>query len=651
MYLVQDAPLRAQKQTQPAPYRIAIVGMGPRGLSVFESLAKRLMADQDQLPVEIYAIDAHEVGVGRIWRSDQPAWFLMNTITSQVTIYSGQADQGPWRPGAGPCLYDWLQEQDDPAMRAAGPNDCVPRVYYGLYLHDAFQRIKAALPEHVRVEALKDQVVSLSWQDEKAALSLQSGLRFDAVDKVVLCTGHPCNKPSAFEAQCLDFAARHPGLTYIPGNSALDMPLEAIRPGEAVGLLGLGLGFYDVLMALTEGRGGRFEGEGEQCRYVASGREPVLLAGSRSGLPIPARGQNQKKVGARYAAVFFTQTAIQSIRRMRKATHGTRRLDFKADLLPLIEAEIALVYYKTLIGSRHGEASKQAFAESYIAAVRDRQVEAALAEWGLADEPAPDLEKLSRPFAGLSFADPGAFTATLLQTIQTDIVEAQLGNLGSPLKAALDVIRDIRDTLREAADFGGLTHASYQQDFLASFSAIGSLLAAGPPIIRAEQTMALIRAGVLTIVGPDCAFERDEQAGAFAMSSHAVAGSRRAVTALIDCRVPLTRIVDDTNPLMIDLVESGQVVAYRAPAPDDPFETEGMFVTDKPFHVVDASGRANSALYALGIPTEFTRWFTQVGSGTPNTLSRFTRDADAIAADVLSGRRIERVMQPVEKVA
>lgn len=38
----------------------------------------------------------------------------------------------------------------------------------------------------------------------------------------------------------------------------------------------------------------------------------------------------------------------------------------------------------------------------------------------------------------------------------------------------------------------------------------------------------------------------------------------------------------------------------------------------------------------LGIPSERPRWFTQVGSGTPGTVSRFTLDAMAIAESIFN---------------
>lgn len=52
------------------PYRIAIVGSGPRGLAVAERIAARLAADPPDRDVEITLIDKVQVGAGRIWRTE-----------------------------------------------------------------------------------------------------------------------------------------------------------------------------------------------------------------------------------------------------------------------------------------------------------------------------------------------------------------------------------------------------------------------------------------------------------------------------------------------------------------------------------------------------------------------------------------------------
>ena len=58
-------------------------------------------------------------------------------------------------------------------------------------------------------------------------------------------------------------------------------------------------------------------------------------------------------------------------------------------------------------------------------------------------------------------------------------------------------------------------------------------------------------------------------------------------------------------------------------------------------------GNIRDDMFALGIPTEHTNWFTQVGSGKPGARSAFTRDARLIAEaslDRLFGAAIPRNM-------
>src|SRR5207302_9168716 len=102
----------------------------------------------------------------------------------------------------------------------------------------------------------------------------------------------------------------------------------------------------DGLAALAEARGGRFVEDGHGgLRYVASGAEPQLVAGSRSGLPIPARGENQKPPRYRYQPRFLTEANLAAARRRAPdgaaqdgaAQDGAAQLDFRLDLLPLIQ--------------------------------------------------------------------------------------------------------------------------------------------------------------------------------------------------------------------------------------------------------------------------------------------------------------------------
>ena len=66
----------------------AVVGTGPRGISILERLGARLLGRSPARPLTIYAIDADEVGSGRVWRSGQPRWLSMMQV--------GIGRPGPW---------------------------------------------------------------------------------------------------------------------------------------------------------------------------------------------------------------------------------------------------------------------------------------------------------------------------------------------------------------------------------------------------------------------------------------------------------------------------------------------------------------------------------------------------------------------------
>lgn len=141
---------------------------------------------------------------------------------------------------------------------------------------------------------------------------------------------------------------------------------------------------------------------------------------------------------------------------------------------------------------------------------------------GLTDLPTLDLEALARPVADQEFASPREFHAAVRTWIDDDLAAAAQGNADGPLKAALDVIRDVRGVLREAVDFGGLSAESHE-DFLGWFGPLSSFLSAGPPMIRLAQTRAVMDAGVLHLTGPDSRFETGPDG--FVVRSPQVAGS------------------------------------------------------------------------------------------------------------------------------
>lgn len=619
---------------------IAIIGMGPRGLSVLERLVTRLTAEEHPRPVRIFTIDPGEMGAGRVWRTDQSEWLLMNTAAAEVSLYSGEPDDGPWRAGSGPSLHEWLCARADTHPDLGSPNVYAPRRVYGTYLHDVYEQITANLPPAVTVVPVKARA---RWAkrgtDRDYRLTTSDGGQFD-LDKVILTTGHPHNFAGGPDRDMLDFASRHRGTTYLRGDSAADMGLDDLPGGKPVAIIGLGLTFYDVTAVLTSGRGGRYvEDPDGGLRYEPSGHEPKIMAGSRSGLPLLARGRNQKGADYRYTPEFFTTEALAEVRRQALNEAGSVKLRFREHVLPLMLREVDHVYYTTHVRRRDGERAAAEFSAGYRAVAGDPQaVSKLLAEAGLASVPAIDLEGMARPFTGETFDSPEEFHARLLQVLIADAAEAEQGNIDGPLKAALDTLRDIRGVVREAVEFSSLHPDSQRDEFLTWFNPINTMVSAGPPALRIRQAIALIEAGVLTVVGPGLEVGMCEDSGQFSLTSSQVAGSEISAATLIDARIPRPDVRVDASPLMRQLIGDGCATTHTNISARDGarFTTGALAVTGKPFRVVDAAGRPTKGLYALGIPTEELRWFTQIGNGRPGPMVGFHADADAIATDILA---------------
>jgi hypothetical protein len=629
-------------------WRIGVVGCGPRGLMVIERLAARLARQPAGRPVELHLIDEVEVGCGRIFRTDQPAWFLMNTTPGQISLFSGAPDGGPARAGAGPSFAQWWSALDPAGY--AGPDGYAPRVLYGRYLRFVLDSIEEGLPAHVCLSRVHAAVADLEPMPARGyRLTLADGRHLE-VDRAVLATGHAKPPPDGAQrelaglaglADLADFAARRPGLAYIRGDSPADMPLDVIPAGAAVGILGLGLSFYDVMIALTLGRGGRFAGDEGRGRdgdgdgelvYHPSGAEPVMTAGSRTGAPLAAKSDNRKPPGSTYKPVMFT------VDRVRGRAPGPV-LDFAADVLPWLTAEIRLVYYATALRRSRGERAAEMFIDEVARSGEDEppDVRSIAGRHGAGDLDPLDLEALARPFAGRVFDRPEEFDGAVVEVLRKGASEAERGNVNSPLMAALDVIKDTRAAVRRLVDFGGLHPTSHRDDFLGGYVPVAFALTAGPPPLRVRQALALMAGGLLRVVGPEVRIAGDPEVGRFTISSPRVTKSRTAVDVVIDARVPPPDLGSDPAPLTRRLRARGLWTEFVNRHGGQAFRTGGVAVTRAPFHPVGRDGRPDTGLYVLGIPSENTRWNTQIGSGRPGPWSDFTRDADAIAAHALSG--------------
>ncbi|MEV7770876.1 FAD/NAD(P)-binding protein [Kitasatospora sp. NPDC086791] len=642
---------------------VCIIGAGPRGLSVLERLCANARHDPGAPAVTVHVVDPEAPGAGAVWRTGQSRHLLANTVASQITVYTDASVRidGPVEPG--PCLHAWAQDvallgspadYDEEVLaeaRRLGPDSYPTRALYGHYLRDAFRRVVSLAPERVRIRVHRSRAVAMAdthgVPGGPQGVRLENRTRLDDLDAVVLAQGHLPARLTPREERTASLARIH-HLTYVPPGNPADTDLSAVAPGRPVLLRGLGLNFFDYLALLTAGRGGSFVRDGGRLRYRPGGAEPRLYAFSRRGVPHQARGENEKGAFGRHRPRLLTPEFLAGLRRRGRAGGPVR---FGTELWPLISREVEAVYYGTLLASRGRSADRDAFTERFLALPDPADRARLLDAHGFAPVDRWDWDRLARPCAGERFAGRAEFRDWLLAYLERDVREARAGNVSGPLKAALDVLRDLRNEIRLAVDHGGLEGASHRDELDGWYTPLNAFLSIGPPVSRVEEMIALIEAGVLTLTGPGTEVRIDTAAPGFVANSPLAPGPAVRSGVLIEARLPEPDLRRTADPLLLHLLRTEQCAAYRIPdAHGGAHETGGLAVTERPYRLLDARGQAHPRRFAYGVPTEAVHWVTAAGI-RPGVDSVILSDADAIARALLAVPPVVREPAPPGRVS
>ena len=107
-----------------------------------------------------------------------------------------------------------------------------------------------------------DEVIDLDELDEGLRVVSAHGSAPDLVaDHVLMATGHSTNRPecSPVRARWWSFARKHRAV-FVPAAYPLEENLneEVVSTVHTVGCVGMGLTAIDLILYLSEGRGGRF---------------------------------------------------------------------------------------------------------------------------------------------------------------------------------------------------------------------------------------------------------------------------------------------------------------------------------------------------------------------------------------------------------
>lgn len=370
---------------------LGIVGCGPTATYALE----RLSAMAEDLPAGV-RLRLHvfertgEFGAGAVHSRRQTPTSYLNRIVGQVAFAADESvlGSGPLRPRDGRLtLHEWCRakfaQTKDPLFDL-DEEDWPRRYVHGMALSEAFEQYVEQLRAHDRVDVASHgcEVVDVSEAGSGFLLHAagpgapQAPIR---CDRVLFATGHSWQDPARWPEQraWMDFAARSRAV-YVPHAYPLEttVPAGATGPGSVVGCFGMGLTALDVILYLTEGRGGRFDrAAGGALRYVPSGREPrSVVAFAASGLFTFARPYNAKQrdtARLQHTPTFFTSAAVDRLRRsvgrpVEISQVGLRhQLVFEHHVLPLLLLEMAHVYYDRLLGEEVAAKIAAAVTPSY----------------------------------------------------------------------------------------------------------------------------------------------------------------------------------------------------------------------------------------------------------------------------------------------
>lgn len=621
-------------------YKIAIIGLGPRGLSVFDRIIAYARKDATATPLELNLFDGKEFGPG-VHTTDQCADLLVNTVACQMTQFSDDTVRGGGPLLYGPSFADWLASKSGGAAPGApqGPidrNGYYSRALFGDYLRWVFEYLKKLAPPHMTVHLHNYAGVDdLEWKGDGWQVAYD-GLKV-AADFVFLTTGHARKVPGERElelARKVEAGREHnPRLRLVLEPYPIRNAVSAVTDQDVVAIEGIGLTTFDLLAQLTLGRGGRFEPCGKmepagRMRYRPSGKEPKILLYSRSGLPLTARAINQKGVFGQYKPKFLTLAKVEAMR----AETATGQLDFQQHIMPLLWADMQFSFYFSYLHRRDDRLTALVFSNEFLAA------ESAGARQALIDKLVPRRDQLTwealvNPVPARALQSRRQYDDWLRGFMWRDVEQAMEGNLDNPLKSACDVMRDVRDVIRSAIDFGGLTEQSHRW-VLGEWLPIMNRLAVGPPKERIAQLLALIDAGTVRAdFGPGARCELDEQHGRFVVHSH-WAGETAHADVLVRGRASLPGPLEDKSPLMGSMVRRGIVKPFM----NGSFHPGGITV-DRNMNVVGADGTLQPTLWALGTLVEGCKFYTFV---LPRPGANSTTMVDA-------GRAVGRMMEAISE--
>ena len=595
---------------------VAIVGLGAWGLCVLERTISRSRSNGQQ--VRVHAIEPAHVG-GVAYDVGQPDYLVLNNACGQLSLYA-PPDDDETSPSYGLGLFEWACRHgyrwvgEECLIGSGGTpvtaGDYLPRRVMGEYLRWFYETVLSELPRNLEVIRYRAAATDITAEaDNRERVVLDDG-RSIVVDHVVVTSGHTPNRE----------IAPKPGA--VPSRPPYPVALfdRSPAPGEHIAVSGMGLVAYDMIAALTIGRGGRFQDDvGNRMTYVPSGCEPVIELFSRSGVPYCAKSVTGTDPTGDYQPIACTPEAFAAIRGGGTDRMSRRPVDLRSELLPLLFTEMRARYYIQAAtihdGKDFAKRIRTALRDAWLAGTFDPLTERLAVRYG-------SFSPEDHLFAGEGhhYASSEDYEKQFYTMVEDDLDEA-LVTAGSPVKAAQEVLRILRDDIRSIIEFGGLSLDSYI-DFKHNVKGRINRLEAGPPVMRSQQLLALMDEGVLRVpFGPSPALGTDANGRTVVTSTRLDIRYSAPVSAVVRGHLDMPSLAHSASPLLSRLYRLGRLTQLRYGD-----TAVGSVAISDDFHPFDIEGRLQRNISVFGVLTEGARYFTHY---LPSPRSRIRAVVDA----------------------
>lgn len=563
-------------------YRIAIVGLGPKGLYAFERLLAQLGKLEIDKNIEVHLFEkSGNFGAGEIYDPVQPSYLLMNYPNRNINVWPSEI----LKPVVDNRLSfaEWIAKGT--YSKDSNLNDhFASRSMVGYYLTECFEKLYRVGISSYRIVKHRSSVVSiikkagvyeLGYLDE-----LDAKDQFLTVNNILISTGH-CSWKGQLQEKEKPESTSETRKSFIPFIYPVDSKLSPIQSNTQVAIKGMGLTFIDALLALTEGRGGRFiKKDDESYIYEPSKREPGKIYGfCRTGLPMIPRSTGEGKKP--YLPVFFTLRSIYG-----RIVPGDKP-SFLKNILPLYILETEYNFYKVAFHKRGLNLDPDDDVDRFRCQILKFHK----------DYPNEQTFNFRSIFKPVDFQNPTDNLGPLAY-LRYVMSEAELGSEKSPFMAAVLTWGNISEQFSAIYNFGGMTAESHRF-FDLNYRSQLNRISYGPPLTNMKKILALIENGILNLdYSKNPVVKRKNNKWTLKVPNRVPVNAE----VLVDARIPTNTSKDNWSELLIGLQNNELLREFIVPGKES-YNT-GCPEVDRSGRLIDYKGNINPDITLYGTLTE-----------------------------------------------